>query len=591
MTEYTKTRQIRLDPTKSREERVFEGVAAWAAFYRANPHRFAKDYLGISLKPFQQILMVEMDQCNYTAYIAARGQGKSFLISLYCCVRCILYPGTKVCVAAGRRSQSINILEYIQNQFMINSPGLKREIKTITTAPNNPICIFENGSTIKVVTASDTARGNRANIIICDEFRMIPESAINEVLRRFLSDERHPPYIDNPEYAHIKERNKEIYLTSAWFKDHWSYKKVEDFYAKMVQAGPYFVCGLPYQLSIKEGLYSAEQAIEEMSEATFNESQWAREMECCWTGDVEGSFFNYEAINRTRRLKFPMLPSYALPGKLAAKDMGIVNKQVDEIRIISVDVALMSSTKKSENDATAIFVNRMTPNTHGRYYSNIVYTESHEGETTQRQALRIRRLYEEYSADYIVIDGKGVGAGVVDLLLDDIYDPDTGETYSALSCYNNPDLAARCTDMDAPKALWVINNQTARFNSECAFSLREGFRSGKIRLLANEYDAEDYLSEVRGWGSINPVEKTAVRLPYVETTYLVDEIINLKYEDTQSGVKVYEKSGYRKDRYSSLSYNYWVACQLEDKSRMKRKSNIDISELLRCQRAPRLRRR
>lgn len=314
-------------------------------------------------------------------------------------------------------------------------------------------------------------------------------------------------------------------------------------------------------------------------------------MECCWTGDTEGSFFNYEAINRTRQLKFPMLPSYVLPPKLSAKDMGIVNKQLDEIRIISVDIALMSSTKKSENDATAIFVNRMTPNAYGRYYSNIVYAESHEGETTQKQALRIRRLYEEYSADYIVIDGKGVGAGVVDLLLDDIYNPDTGETYGALSCCNNPDLAARCTGMDAPKALWVINNQTARFNSECAFSLREGFRSGKIRLLTSDYESPDYFNEVRGWGSINPIEKEVVTLPYVNTTCLVDEIVNLKYEDTQSGVKVYEKSGYRKDRYSSLSYNYWVACQLEDKSRIKRKSNIDISELLRCQRAPRLRRR
>lgn len=591
MTEYTKTRQIRLDPTKSREERVFEGVAAWAAFYRANPHRFVKDYLGINLKLFQQMLMVEMDQCNYTAYIAARGQGKTYLISLYCCVRCILYPGTKVCVAAGRRSQSINILELIQNTFMINSPALKREIKNITTSPNNPFCVFENGSIIKVVTANDTARGNRANIVICDEFRMIAESAVDTVLRRLISDERHPPYRDNPKYAHISERNKEIYLTSAWFKDHWSYKKVEDFYVKMVQGAPYFVCGLPYQLSIKEGLYSADQAIEEMSEATFNESRWAREMECCWTGDTEGSFFNYEAINRTRQLKFPMLPSYVLPPKLSAKDMGIVNKQLDEIRIISVDIALMSSTKKSENDASAIFVNRMTPNAYGRYYSNIVYAESHEGETTQKQALRTRRLYEEYSADYIVIDGKGVGAGVVDLLLDDIYNPDTGETYGALSCCNNPDLAARCTGMDAPKALWVINNQTARFNSECAFSLREGFRSGKIRLLTSDYESPDYFNEVRGWGSINPIEKEVVTLPYVNTTCLVDEIVNLKYEDTQSGVKVYEKSGYRKDRYSSLSYNYWVACQLEDKSRIKRKSNIDISELLRCQRAPRLRRR
>lgn len=586
MINYTKTYQIELDPTKSREERVMEGVAAWASFYRANPHRFVKDYFGISLKPFQQTLFVMMDERSNTVYIAARGQGKSFLISLYCCVRCILYPGTKICIAAGRRSQSINILEYIQNQFMVNSPGLKREIDVITTTPNNPKCIFKNGSFIKVVTAGDTARGNRANIVICDEFRMIPEETVNTVLRKFISDERHPPYVDNPKYAHLRERNKQIYLTSAWFKDHWAYEKVKDFYAKMLQGRSYFVCGLPYQLSIKEGLYSAEQALEEMSETTFNESQWAREMECRWTGDIEGSFFNYEAINRTRKLKFPMLPSYALPNKLAAKNMGVVNKQPGEIRVMSVDVALMSSSKKAENDATAIFVNQMLPNAHGRYYSNFVYTESHEGETTQKQALRIRRLYEEFSADYIVIDGKGVGAGVVDLLLDDIYNPDTGETYGALSCCNNQDLAARCTDMDAPKALWVINNQTARFNSDCAFSLREGFRSGKIRLLTNEYDAEDCLSDIRGWGSINPIEKTAVRMPYINTTLLVDEIINLKYEDTQSGVKVYEKSGYRKDRYSSVSYNYWVACQLEDKSRMKRKSNIDISELLRCKRTP-----
>lgn len=586
MMEITPAQTIELDYSKTREQRILEGMAAWASFYRENPHRFIKDYLGFNLKPFQQTLIMEMDRNNYGAYIAARGQGKTFLISLYCCDRCILYPGTKICIAAGQLSQSRGILEYIQS-FMQTSPNLRNEIENIQINNQKAICTFKNGSFVKVVTASEGARGNRSHIIILDEFRMISEDILNTVLRKFISDERHPPYVDKPEYAHLRERNKQIYLTSAWFKDHWSYRKVTDFYEQMTSGKKYFVCGLPYQLSIKEGLYSAEQAFEEMSESNFNEVQWDREMSCVWTGDTEGSFFNAEAINRNRKIKFPLVP-FSMSSRFGGKSMTIPRKIKDEIRIISADIALMRSSKTVENDATSIFVNQMVPNARGRFYNNIVYAEAHEGETTQRQALRLRRLYEEYEADYIVIDGKGVGAGIVDLLLDDVYDTDTGETYDALSCYNNSELAARCTNMDAKKALYVINNQTARFNSECAFLLREGFRSGKIRLLMTEYEAEDILSDLKGWGGLNPVEKTNFRLPYLNTTMLVDELINLKYEDTANGVKVYEKSGFRKDRYSSLSYNYWVSSQLEDQYRKRRKGDIDLSAIFKCQRQPKI---
>ena len=70
----TPTRTIELDHSKTREQRILEGMAAWVSFYRENPHRFVKDYLNINLKPFQQILLLEMDQNNYTAYIASRGR-------------------------------------------------------------------------------------------------------------------------------------------------------------------------------------------------------------------------------------------------------------------------------------------------------------------------------------------------------------------------------------------------------------------------------------------------------------------------------------------------------------------------------------
>ena len=34
---------------KSKSERMMDGVATWASFYRANPHRFVKEYLGMNL--------------------------------------------------------------------------------------------------------------------------------------------------------------------------------------------------------------------------------------------------------------------------------------------------------------------------------------------------------------------------------------------------------------------------------------------------------------------------------------------------------------------------------------------------------------
>ena len=57
-------------------DRILKGVKIWTAFYRANPHRFAKDYLNLNLKPFQQILLFFMNICTNFVFIAARGRQK-----------------------------------------------------------------------------------------------------------------------------------------------------------------------------------------------------------------------------------------------------------------------------------------------------------------------------------------------------------------------------------------------------------------------------------------------------------------------------------------------------------------------------------
>lgn len=74
-------------------------------------------------------------------YIASRGSGKTWLTSLYCVVRCILYPGTKICVASGYKSQSLEVIQKINDDFMKNygwgSANLRSEISEISTSINN----------------------------------------------------------------------------------------------------------------------------------------------------------------------------------------------------------------------------------------------------------------------------------------------------------------------------------------------------------------------------------------------------------------------------------------------------------------------
>ena len=324
-----------------------------------------------------------------------------------------------------------------------------------------------------------------------------------------------------------------------------------------------FMCGLPYQLAIQEGLLFPEDVESDMLESDFNEIKWSMEMEAIWYGDTDGSFFDFNSISRNRRIQYPLFPASLANFLGNSAKVKIPPKQNGEKRILSADIALMSS-RKHNNDASAVFINQLLPSRSGRYTSNIVYGTTYEGLHTEDQALQIRRLYEEFQCDYIVLDCTGLGLGVYDALVRDIVDPDSGEIYPALSCCNNQEMAERCTVRGAERVIWAIKGSSA-LNSECAVLLREGFRSGKVRLLITEYDAEAALSDIKGYNSLSMSDKVKLQMPYINTTLLVDELVKLQHEESGGRVRVYERSGMRKDRYSSLSYNYYVATQLESR--------------------------
>lgn len=561
----------------SKSEKIMKIVAARCSFYRANPQRFAKDYLNLTLKPFQQLLLFLMVRSTGFCFIAARGLGKSFLTAVFCCIMAILYPGTKIVIACKVRSQSINILdEKIMKEIYPNSPLLRSEIKKVDINNQKAEIIFKNGSYIKVVTAADSSRGSRATLLICDEYRLLSKDVIDLILKKFLNIVRHPGYLDKPQYAHLAERNKEFYLSSAWFQNHWSYEKCKDYFVNMVDTEKKYYCvSFPYQMSIKSGLLLKEAVEDEMSESSFSDLTFAMENECVWLGTTEGGLFQFDDVNKMRLIEKAF---YAPNVVLSQVSTDMPRKKNGEVRILTADIALMSS-RKNDNDATSIFLNSLTSNKSGRYTSNIVYSENVEGMSAQDQALKLRKYFDYFDCDYLGVDVRGVGLPIVDLLMHDMYDPETGETYPAISCCNNTEIAARCPDKNARKVIWAIMG-SVQFNNDVAIALRSGFQQGRIRLLMSEYDCESELRKLfKGYDKMSPSERAALQMPYINTGLAVNELVNLGYETVNNAIRVKEKSGCRKDRYSSLSYNYYIAQQVERnlEKRYNKKSTMSFN--------------
>ena len=563
------------DIKKDKEQLTMETVAWRAGYYRANPQRFVKDFLGLKLKWFQQILIWVMMQFNYIMYLASRGQGKTYITALFCCIRCILYPGTKIVVVSGTLKQANEVLLKIQNEFMRQSPNLCTEIEDCKIGQNDAHIMFKNGSWITTTTSTDNARGLRANIIIVDEFRMVNPDILDGVIRKFLTAERHPRYLDKPEYADRVERNKEIYMSSAWFKSSWAWDKVKSYVASFFDdTKKYFICALPYQLSIKENLLSKEQVRDEMSESTFDDMKFKMEMEVMWQGDTGDNFFKFDAINKRRKIKNALLPLSFYNDKNPVPKL----EEAAE-RILSLDVALMATTKKKKNDASSLFINNVIQTDDTNMQSNFVYSQTYEGKTTDELGIIIMRYFYHYKCTQLVLDCQGNGLGVYDYICKDQYDPETGDTYKALCACNNEEMAMRCKVKDANRVVWCIK-ANADFNDQICTGLRVGIQNGRINFLISDQDCDEVLSKtIKNWDKLNTSQQNELRMPYIQTTLAEYELIKLNSEVRNGKIKVKELSGMRKDRYSSIAYNYWCACQLELKLKPNN-TETDIVDML-----------
>lgn len=558
-----------------KSSRLMEQMKKWAAWYRLHPDKFVEEYLQLNLFFFQKIMICVMMMSTNLVFCAARGLGKTYLTALYCVVRCILFPGTKICVCSKSLKQAKGVLLKIEQELMPESAALRSEIKNIRINNTEGVISFHNKSFIFTSVASDNARGYRCNILIVDEYRLVDPLIVSLVLKKFLNVKRMPGFLKNDKYKNdpkYEERNSEIYMSSCWLKSSWGWQLPQDYAVNMMNDNKkYFVCGLPYQLAIKEGLLMRSQVEDEMSEGSFNSILFSMEMECLWYGEAIDSFFKYEDLMNARKYDLPLYTNDVLA--LAGKAVSNPKKGKDEVRMISVDVALMSS-KKNRNDATSIYVWRLIPNKTGQYARKIAYAETMEGKHSEEQAIKIRQLFEDFECDYIVIDRVGVSMAVLENLIKDLVNPTTGETYEGLSCMNDSEIASRYrgSAYSPRKCIYAINGSSTN-NNMYAIKFRDALMRGKIQFPITEQQFNDDMSKNKEFLDLPENIKFMIRMPYIQTTLTVNEILNLKCESKNNLIVIKESSTNRKDRYSSLSYGNAFVDYLEDKKKHRHANN------------------
>lgn len=563
------------DLSKSSSENLKNGVALWASFYRENPHRFIMDYLGFSLFIFQQILIYAMDKSTLFCFIASRGLGKSWLTAVYCCCRCILYPGTKIVIASKTKAQAQGIIvEKINDLLMPQSIALRKEIKEIGKSKNNCYVEFWNTSTIKVVASNDNARYIRSHVLISDEYLLMDEEMVEKVLIPTTTGTRQPGYLQYDEYKDLVEENKQIYLSSAGYKFHWGYKKFKYIFDKMLRGDTSFACSIPFTCSLEHGLVTKKMIKDEMEKESTTGAGFLMEYCGIFYGENANAYFKSEHINacRTKSVKAfypPTTEEYIDWKNGKKKKTWRIPRVSGEFRVIGVDCA---TAVGSQNDNSVYTLMRLLPDG-DRFRREVVHIESYNGMYSEKQAIRIKQLFYDFEADKIIMDTAGMSSVWSDMQKSQ-YDNDRDETYDRFTCYNEDNTVDKDLAYGAIPVVYSHKPSTEP-NHIMAQSLQDKFKTKTIKLLISDIDAKFELCENESFVLLPPDEQARILAPYLQTTAMMNELINLEFKWVQGKIKLEEKSGHRKDRYSSIAYANYLADMIENEEIKKNLNEYD----------------
>ena len=559
----TQRKKIGLSP--ERVEAVLPIIRQYAAFWREYPDLFVDFMVRGSREEvkegefkfyfYQRVFLRSVMRFQYVYAVFPRAYSKSFLSVMALMIRCILFPGAHLFVTSGGKEQGASILHDKVQEICKLIPTFEREIdwgrgKT-QEGKDRVRYVFKNGSVLDNLAARESTRGQRRHGGLMEECVGIDDSILREVIIPVMAVSRRAQ--DGTVNEKEPLNKSQIYITTAGYKGTFPYDRLIGFLVRMVtQPERCMVLGGTWRTPVGVGLQSKTFITDQKNEGTYNEASFEREYESKWSGTVEDAFFNGEHFNRNRKL---LQPEYEHSGRSAA----------GAYYILSADVG-----RKGCDTVVCVF--KVTPQTQGPAVKTLVNIYTISDEHFEDQAIQLKKLYYKYKARRLVIDGNGLGIGLVDYMVKSQND-ENGDFYPDFGVENDDDAYYKKyrtanTEFDA----MYILKANAPINTECHSNAQTQLASGKVKFLIDERVAREKLLGTQKGQKMTPEERAEYLKPFTLTSILKEEMMNLREEN--EGINIILKQanrGIRKDKFSAFEYGLYYIKQEEDRKKKKKK--------------------
>ena len=552
--------------SEERVRAIIPDARKFIAFWREYPDLFV-DYLQTGGDPekkkelkfyfYQRVFLRAAMRYKYVYMVFPRAYSKSFLSIMVLMCRCILYPGAKLFVTSGGKEQAAGIIKEKVQEICTLVPAFEREIDWTRgkTLEGKDYCkyVFKSGSYFDNIAARESSRGKRRHGGLIEECVGVDGKILSEVIipttnvsRRCLDGTVHPEETLN---------KSQIYVTTAGYKNSFPYDKLITLLVRMAtEPEKAIVMGGTWRIPVLVKLLDANFIKDLKNDGTFNEASFAREYESKWSGTVEDAFFNGDYFDRNRKLQ---LPENEHSGRSAT----------GAYYILSVDVGRKGCD-------TVICVFKVTPQSQGPAIKSLVNIYTLSDMHFEDQAIYIKKTYYKYKARTVVLDGNGVGLGLVDYMVKSQNDengdflPDFGVENDEEGYYKK--YRTNNTEFDA---LYVLK-ANAPINTEAHANAQTQMQAGKVKFLVHEREAKEKLMGTKKGQNMKPEERTEYLKPFTLTSILKEEMMNLREEN--EGVNIILKQankGIKKDKFSAFEYGLYYIKQEEESKKRRKKFN------------------
>ena len=377
-----------------------------AKFLRANLGLTVELLSGIKLAPFQEITLKGMLNRNFSMCVWGRGCGKTFIASVFCFLQCIFEPGTKILVAGPTFRTARFIFNNLEKLVESKGAELLAQAFGLKSKRNDQYEWQINGGTITAIPLNgEKIRGFRANVLVLDEYLLLPEDLIQTVLMPFLvapQDMKERIEIRELEDKLISEGSmkeedrmvftndsKMIALSSASYTFENLYKTYKEWtgkiYDKEIGSAKYFISQMGYE-ALPDHMID-HTVIEEAQQGGQSYSSFRREY-CAEFTDGSDSYFS------ARKMHECTIPDGETPTTK-------VNGDKDKKYIIGIDPSFSNSPSSDYFAISVIELNDETKQ------GTLVHCYALAGGDLKDHIKYFSYIQKSFNIEMVIIDNAG----------------------------------------------------------------------------------------------------------------------------------------------------------------------------------------